>query len=95
MAKSIMQTHKGVCFLCGRHGPTEKHHVFGAGCRRLAEKLGLWVWLCHRCHNEPPDGVHHNAERNRSLKAQVQIRAMYVYGWTVEQFRKLFRKSYI
>lgn len=96
MAKSIMATEKGICFLCGAHGVTEKHHVYeGSGRRRLSEKYGLWVWLCHRCHNEPPEGVHHNAENDRLLKARVQHRAMHVYQWTVEQFRKLFRKSYI
>ncbi len=95
MAKSIMTTEKGKCFLCGAYGQTEKHHVFGGALRRLSEKFGLWVYLCHRCHNEPPDGVHFNQKKNLSLKAQVQIRAMYIYGWTVEQFRKLFRKSYI
>ena len=95
MAKSIMVTEKGVCFLCGARVPTEKHHVYGGGRRRLSEKYGLWVYLCHNCHNEPPDGVHHNAEKDLALKAQVQIRAMYVHHWTVDKFRELFRKSYI
>lgn len=95
MAKSIMVTEKGKCFLCGKSCQTEKHHVFGGGCRKQSEKYGLWVYLCHYCHNEPPDGVHFNQEKNLSLKAQVQIRAMHVYRWTVEQFRRLFRKSYI
>lgn len=96
MAKSIMATVRGVCFLCGDQCPTEKHHVYeGSGRRKLSEKYGLWVWLCHNCHNEPPNGVHFNHEKDLALKARIQIRAMYVYGWTVEQFRKLFRKSYL
>lgn len=96
MAKSIMSTEKNRCFLCGRTGQMEKHHVFeGSGRRRLSEKYGLWVYLCHGCHNEPPDGVHHNAVKDRLLKAMVQIRAMHVYQWTVDRFRELFRKSYI
>lgn len=96
MAKSIMTTQKKSCFLCDYYGKTEKHHVFeGPGRRKLSEKYGLWVYLCHKCHNEPPDGVHHNAENDKVLKARVQYRAMYVYGWTVDDFRALFRKSYI
>ena len=94
--KSIMVTEKGRCFLCGRTCQTEKHHIYqGSGRRRLCDKYGLTVYLCHDCHNEPPNGVHHNAERDLALKAQAQYRAMYVHGWTVEQFRKIFRKSYI
>lgn len=96
MAKSIMVTEKGRCFLCGMPCRTEEHHVYeGGGRRKLSEKYGLKVYLCHDCHNEPPYGVHFNAKKDLALKAQVQIRAMHVYGWTVEQFRKLFRKSYI
>lgn len=96
MAKSIMITNKGRCFMCGDCCPTEKHHVYeGSGRRNLSEKYGLWVYLCHKCHNQPPDGVHYNAENDKALKAQVQLRAMYIYQWTVEQFRELFRKSYI
>lgn len=96
MSKSIMITRKGQCFLCGRFCQTEKHHIFeGSGRRKLSEKYGLWVYLCHECHNEPPDGVHFNKRNDLGLKARTQIRAMHVHGWTVDRFRELFRKSYI
>ena len=96
MAKSIMVTEKGKCFLCRKFCKTEKHHIFGgSGRRRLSERYGLWVYLCHNCHNEPPDGVHFNGTSDLILKVQAQRTAMHVYGWTIEQFRKLFRKSYI
>lgn len=96
MSKSILVTEKGKCFLCRRYGQTEKHHIFeGSGRRRLSEKYGLWVDLCHRCHNEPPCGVHFNKRRDLVLKASAQIRAMSYYGWSEDDFRKHFRKSYI
>lgn len=96
MAKSIMVTEKGVCFLCGKHCYTEEHHVYeGSGRRKLSGKYGLKVYLCPWCHRLAKDSVHQDAEKAIALKAQVQIRAMHVYGWTVEQFRKLFRKNYI
>lgn len=56
----MINTQKGICFRCGRYGPTEKHHIFGGPNRRLSEDDGLYVYLCHSCHNEPPDGVHFN-----------------------------------
>ena len=95
MAKSIMPFDaKGRCYLCAKQRPTEEHHIFGGGMRKLSEKYGLKVHLCHWCHNEPPDGVHFNKERDRILKASAQARAMYIYGWTIDQWRELFRKEY-
>lgn len=95
MTKSVMITKKGNCFQCGNSCSTEKHHIFeGSGRRHLSEKYGLWVYLCHNCHNEPPEGVHFNKKKDLALKAQAQLRAMYVYGWNEDDFRKIFRKSY-
>ena len=73
----------------------EKHHVFGGAYRSKSEKLGMTVHLCHNCHNEPPKGVHHNAEMNRQLKARAQRKAMEYYGWSVEDFINMFGKNYL
>lgn len=63
MSRSLLDTRKGVCFMCGRYGPTEKHHIMqGVANRKLSEQDGLWVYLCPACHNRPPEGVHYNAE---------------------------------
>lgn len=96
MAESIMPFDKhGRCYLCNKSCPTEEHHIFGGGMRKLSEQYGLKVHLCHWCHNEPPYGVHFNEERNNILKASAQSRAMYLYGLTEDDFRKIFRKSYL
>ena len=55
---SILSTQKGQCYRCGRYGPTEKHHIFGAANRKHSEEDGLWVYLCPYCHNRPPKGAH-------------------------------------
>lgn len=57
---SKINTQKGICYRCGRYCPTEKHHIFGAANRDHSEEDKLFVYLCHSCHNEPPDGVHFN-----------------------------------
>ena len=63
MSRSLLDTRKGVCFMCGRYGPTEKHHIMqGTSNRKLSEQDGLWVYLCPDCHNRPPNGVHFNKE---------------------------------
>ena len=69
MAKSIFDTTKGKCFICGRYGFTEKHHIMqGVANRRLSEADGLWVYLCLDHHNRPPEGVHFNPERMKWLR---------------------------
>ena len=40
------------------------------------------------------EGVHSNAALDRKLKAIAQKRAMKHYGWTKEDFIKIFRRSY-
>lgn len=101
MAKSIIQTDREHCFMCGRNARAdyfglEEHHVFGGyGIREISEKYGLKVYLCHYCHNEPPNGVHHNRENRLALQAKVQKTAMKHYGWTVEDVIAILGKNYI
>ena len=96
MAKSILQTEKDSCFFCGSHHWMEEHHVFGGnGRRKLSEKYGLKVYLCHCCHNEPPKGVHHNSETRKALQQFAQEKAMGHYRWTVDDFRSIFGKNYL
>lgn len=101
MAKSIIQEDREHCFMCGRHARSdyfglEEHHVYGGyGIRPKSEKYGLKVYLCHYCHNEPPNGVHHNKKNRALLQSMVQKRAMQYYGWDVDDFRAIFGRSYI
>lgn len=92
MAKSIISNEKK-CFLCGSTQWIEKHHVFGGACRKLSEKYGLTVYLCHYCHNEP-GGVHHSAEVREKLQKQVQEAAMKHYGWDERIFITIFGRNY-
>lgn len=92
--KSIMQYQKE-CYFCGSTASLEKHHIFNGAYRTKSENLGLTVYLCHNCHNEPPYGVHHNADEMKRLKAEGQAAAMNYYGWSEERFRDMFGKSYL
>lgn len=94
--KSILQEGTLCCFVCGRNNHLEEHHVFyGTANRKLSEKYGLKVKLCHNCHNEPPGGVHHNKESDRELKNYAQLKAMEFYGWSTEDFIRIFGKNYL
>lgn len=88
-----------VCWLCGRNGvadPLDKHHIFGGAYRSKSDKLGLTVYLCHHdCHIFGPDAVHRNAETMQRLHEYGQRLAMEHFGWTEDEFRNEFGKSYL
>lgn len=85
--------------MCGCNGkgmPLEKHHVFfGRGLRAKSDKYGLVVKLCHWCHNEPPDGVHYNADSDRELRQMFQRIAMDENNWTIADFIREFGQNYL
>ena len=89
---SKMQTTKE-CYMCGSTNWLELHHVFNASNRNKSTKYGLVVYLCHWCHNEPPNGVHHNAERMRWLKAEGQ--KAFIKHYPNLDFLKIFGRNYL
>ena len=86
---------EGYCFLCGRYGTMEMHHVFNGALKRKSERYGAVVPLCHSCHNEPPEGVHFNVENAKALKQALQGKIMQEQGWGIEDWLAVFGKNYI
>ncbi|MCH5213060.1 MAG: hypothetical protein J1G06_08590 [Oscillospiraceae bacterium] len=84
------------CFICGRnrHAGLELHHIFGGARRRLSDKYGLVVTLCHDCHNEPPFGAHHNKETMLYLHQEGQ-RMAEKNGMSRKDFIKIFGRGYL
>ncbi len=89
--KSIIQEDKD-CLFCGRT-PTEEHHCFGGANRKLSEKYGLKVYLCHNHHNEPPFGVHFNKENMDKIRRIAQRKFEETH--TREEFIKIFGRNYL
>ena len=83
----------GPCEICGKWLPLEEHHVFGASNRKKSEKYGFTVYLCHDCHNEPPDGVHHNAKNMLRLHQIYQRKFELTH--TRAEFMAEFGKNYL
>lgn len=87
------------CWLCGRNGaadPLDRHHIFPGKNRGLSEKYDLTVYLCHdRCHIFGRYAVHRNADTRHLLQAWGQQQAMERYGWTAEEFIKIFGRNYL
>ena len=80
--------------LCG----TVRHEIFfGTANRKKSIKYGLVVFIRPEDHNMSEYGVHcrNGHEFDMYLKKLGQKRAMDEYGWTTDEFIKIFGKSYI
>ena len=93
MAKSIIQSDWDRCYLCGRPA-TETHHVMsGTANRKLSEKYGLKVRLCHNCHTGSDHSAQYDPEKNRMLKIEAQMAFEQLYGH--DKWMQTFRRNYI
>ena len=77
--RSIMQRDNTYCYLCeklyGQYRMTdlERHHaIHGTGGRPLAEKYGLYVWLCREHHNNGSEAVHNNRANDLIVQEDAQ-----------------------
>lgn len=91
--KSIITNDMNHCYLCGSSNWIEVHHIFGGPNRNNSTKYGLVVPLCHYCHNEPPNGVHHNRERMDQIKKIGQ--EAFVKAYPDKDFLEIFHKNYL
>lgn len=86
----------GACFLCGKIGWLEEHHVFPASNRNKSEQFGLKVGLCgESCHRNGRYAAHQCRETADSLKQFWQIKYMMKYKASVSEFRAMFDKNYL
>lgn len=82
------------CEECDRYGEVHRHHVFPGPLRPISEKYDAVAYLCQECH-EGSHGIHRNREMAERYKAREQKRIMRAEGWSMEQWRLVFGKSYI
>ena len=92
-----------MCYMCMKlHGDyrrrsnLEEHHVlYGAGRRKLSEKYGLKVYLCHEHHNDEhsKEAVHFNRE-NRILLCKAAQRAFKEH-FPEKDFTEIFGRNYL
>lgn len=88
---SIISTVKE-CRACYRTGTLHKHHIFhGTANRKLADREGLWIYLCPECHEK----IHKNHDMDRWFQQVGQRRWMEKNGKSKEDFMKIFGRNYL
>lgn len=90
----------GTCYLCmmlnsdyQRRSNLEEHHVFMGPNKKLSEKYGIKVYLCHEHHTGGPDAVHVNYKTCRELQRRGQ--QAFMETWPGIDFVKIFGKNYL
>ena len=80
------------CWYCGGQIGLERHHVMTGPNRKLAEKYGLWVWVCHD-HHTGKDGVQYNRQKADALKrlGQIAFEARHSH----DEWMEIFGKNYL
>lgn len=92
MSESILQS-EPCCYFCGSVAGLEEHHIFaGVANRRISEKYGLKVWLCHE-HHTGNDGAQYDKEKNLQLKQEAQRKFEALYSH--DMWMRLIRKNYL
>lgn len=83
---------KDKCYICGRWGQTEEHHmIHGTANRRNAEHYGLKVYLCPHCHHR----VHCEPGGELDLELKKLAQTEFERKWGHKEWMKVFQKSYL
>lgn len=76
------------CYICGRRGKMEVHHMLHGSMRSNAERCGLKVHLCRQCHANLHDHGAHDAELEEIAQAEFEK------NHTRAQWMWIFGKNY-
>ncbi len=81
--KSLFDTHPGTCWYCKKSNcDTARHEIFGGTANRKISKLvGLWIYICPRCHDWATNEVHRTKDQT-------------VNDYLKEKGEELFRQTY-
>ena len=95
--KSIITNDLKHCYVCGTNQNIELHHcIHGTAKRKLADKEGLIVPLCHE-HHQGTKGVHGRDGHN--LDKELKINAEVVWceknAKTPDDFIRIFGRNYL
>lgn len=87
--KSIMQFEMNRCYICGSRQNLEHHHAMhGFANRKKADKDGLVVMLCAKCHRD----LHDHGYEDKWIQRQAMGAWCRYYGKTLIEWRQRYGK---
>lgn len=86
--KSIISDSKD-CYICGRASNHTHHCIYGSN-HKLADKYGLTVRLCHKCHTE----LHMNPNRGSDSFLKVTAQNCFENTYPDLDFMEIFGRNY-
>lgn len=89
MKSIIPGDRKGHCYICGRSGITQIHHMIPGSCRDASEEYGLKVNLCPDCHRN----LHDRNYYYREMKQYAEIQFLKHHSFVL--WREKFGKDYL
>ena len=93
MGKLILGTPEE-CYVCGSRQGLERHHIYAGTRRKISEKYGACVTLCHECH-QGKYGAHGIGKLDFWLKAAAQESLMAENDWDIDDFIRVFGRNYL
>lgn len=97
MSKSIVcDEDKKHCRICGSENNLNLHHIIYGKNRKNADKYGLTIWLCKKCH-QGTYGVHgkYGHELDLKLKQEAEKCFLDYYNKEIEDFIDIFKINYL
>lgn len=77
------------CYLCGKYGPVEEHHVFSGPCRPISTRYGFVVHICRECHS-----LIHDSEKGKDMKLRLHQEGQKIYEQRIGN-RRAFIQDFI
>lgn len=90
--ESIIVSDMTKCIYCGKPATDVHHAIHGYAGRPMAERFGLVVGLCRKCHTVAPHAVHNNPTFDEWLMGIAEMRFNEVYPDL--DFHRIFGKSH-
>lgn len=77
------------CYLCGKVGTTQVHHMLHGSYRKNADQFGLTVHLCPHCHRALHD------KRENDLFLQKTAQRKFEQSYSHNDFMKIFGRNWL
>jgi hypothetical protein len=82
----------GYCWGCHREFGLDRHHIYGGNPdRQHSDRYGLYVHLCHKCHQSVTDELDRELIDGLHMEGQRRFESVHGAG----EFERVFGRNYL